>query len=335
MESKQISMQGNKLTDSFGRIHDYLRLSITDRCNLRCTYCMPSNPVFLPHSNVLNLLEIDSLVDSFIALGVNKVRLTGGEPMVRPDFDAIAATLAKKPVSLHLTTNGYFIDEHIAAISECFDSVNVSLDTLKKERFKTITQRNAFDRTLKNIDLLLSKNIPTKVNVVLVRNINDDEIYDFVELTRRLPLEVRFIEFMPFNGNRWNLAQAVPQAEIIRRIEEKYAIEMFDRKVHQTAQKLRVKGSKGVFGLISTVSQPFCADCNRIRITADGKIKNCLFSQHETDIRHLIDDPARLAKAMAEEIQKKHYSYGGKAPMTNSDSQQQYTLNRTMTAIGG
>ncbi len=327
--------ENGEMKDKFGRIHNYLRLSLTDRCNLRCSYCMPVDPVFLPRKSVLQPNEILLLAKRFVELGVNKIRLTGGEPLVRKDFPEIVNGLSKLPVTLHLTTNGYYIDQYIDLIRETMRSVNVSLDTLRPERFQAITQRNAFARTLNNIDRLLAVNIPTKINVVVVRDVNDDEIPDFVNLTRHFPLDIRFIEFMPFQGNRWNLSQTFKQAEILERISQTHTIAPLEAKPNETSRNYRIDHHEGRFGIISTVSDPFCGDCNRIRITADGKLKNCLFSERETDLRSLIDSPERFHAAVRQSIQKKAYSYGGKIPMQNKLSESEYNQNRTMTAIGG
>lgn len=335
MENKQLKKDTYQLVDNFGRKHNYLRLSITDQCNLRCSYCMPSNPVFLPHKNILTRNEIKTLTYELVDLGITKIRLTGGEPLFRKDFAEILTDIAQLPVSLHLTTNGYFVDQHIQLLKKHVRSVNLSLDTLRKDRFQKITQRNAFERTLKNIDLLLDAGIKTKLNVVLVRNVNDDEISEFIALTERNPIEVRFIEFMPFNGNRWKLAQTFSQKEILETIEQNNTILPIEKEQNQTSQRFRVEGNKGTFGIISTVSHPFCSDCNRLRITADGKIKNCLFSSGETELRSLIDKPEELRKCISDIVSRKHFAHGGKAPMNQPNYDRSYNDNRTMTAIGG
>lgn len=335
MEKKQLKKDSYQLVDSFGRKHNYLRLSLTDQCNLRCTYCMPSNPVFMPHKNILSRKEINILSRELVDLGITKIRLTGGEPLFRKDFAEILTDIAQLPVSLHLTTNGYFIDQHIHLLKENIQSVNVSLDTLRKDRFQQITQRNAFERTLKNIDLMLEAGIKTKLNVVVVRNVNEDEISEFIALTEKNPIEVRFIEFMPFSGNRWKLAQTFSQKEILEVIRQKHIILPIEKEENQTAQRFRVEGNKGSFGIISTVSHPFCGDCNRLRITADGKIKNCLFSAGETELRSLIDKPDELRKCISDILSRKHFAHGGKAPMNQAEYDPAYSNNRSMTAIGG
>jgi cyclic pyranopterin phosphate synthase len=335
MEKEHVERNNYKLVDAFGRKHNYLRLSLTDQCNLRCSYCMPVNPVFLPHNTLLTRTEILKLAEEFVALGIDKIRLTGGEPLYRKDFDGILSDLAQFPVSLHLTTNGYFVDRFITPLRKHMTSVNVSLDTLQKDKFKLITQRNAFERTLENIDLLLRNEIKTKINVVVVRNVNDEEIPDFIALMRDHPIEIRFIEFMPFSGNRWKLAQTYPHHDIIEQVKQKFRITPIVKENHQTAQRFSIEGYAGSFGIISTVSHPFCGDCNRIRVTADGKIKNCLFSGDETDLRSLIGRPELLRSTIERIIFRKHFAHGGKAPIKTAEYGNDYNENRTMTAIGG
>ena len=324
------------LTDKFGRVHDYLRISLTDQCNLRCSYCMPVNPVFMPKDRLMSASEIELLASTFVQLGIKKIRLTGGEPLFRKDFDDILKRLARLNVPINITTNGYYLNEHINLIKKNIHSVNISLDTLKPEKFRLITQRNAFERTLENIDLALSHNIRTKINVVLVKNINDEEIPDFIRLTLRYPVEVRFIEFMPFKGNKWQLEQTFSRNEILDRIRNSFIIEPLIGEKHQTSEDFRVIHAHGTFGIISTVTKPFCDSCNRIRITADGKLKNCLFGLDEFDLRPYLKDAVALEQIIRKGILQKHRQYGGHPPM-NIPKAEKYTYadNRTMTAIGG
>lgn len=330
-------MINNKvLTDNFGRIHNYLRLSLTDRCNLRCSYCMPAQPVFLPNKKLLTADEISTLSEVFVSLGVSKIRLTGGEPLLRKDFQQIVEHISRHDVSLHLTTNGYYLDEHIEILGNYFSSVNISLDTLRKDQFSKITQQNAFERTLQNIDLCLDKGLPVKLNVVVIRNVNHNEIIDFVKLTRYYPIEVRFIEFMPFRGNQWKLADTFSRNEIIETIENKFPIEAVENTHNQTAEKFAIKEWAGSIGIISTVSKPFCSECNRIRITAEGKLKNCLFGLKEYNLKPYLNDPAVLKQFILQSLTEKHFSHGGHTPMARSQqAATSYSQNRSMTAIGG
>lgn len=328
--------QSGILSDRFGRIHDYLRISLTDQCNLRCSYCMPVNPVFMKKDKLLPAEEIERLVRVFVKLGIKKIRLTGGEPLFRKDFDDILQRLAKLRIPITLTTNGYYLNEHIDLIEENIHLVNISLDTLHPERFRLITQRNAFERTLENIDLALSRNLRIKINVVVVKNINDDEIPDFIRLTLQYPIEVRFIEFMPFKGNQWQLAQTFTRNEILDRIRNSFSINPLINDRHQTSENFRVADAPGTFGIISTVTKPFCEGCNRIRVTADGKLKNCLFGLDEFDLRPFLNDPNTLEQVIRNAILQKHERFGGHPPMNITPAgNYTYAENRTMTAIGG
>src|SRR5690606_38253407 len=213
-----------KIIDNFGRVHNYLRISLTDNCNLRCFYCMPEEEyAFTPHAKLMQVHEIRKLSKIFVDQGVNKIRLTGGEPLVRKDAPAIIETFSDLPVELAMTTNGIRIDDLISQITRAnFSSINISLDTLKRDKFLQITRRDYFDRVWRNINLLLDKQIQIKLNVVVMKGLNDDELLDFVELTKVHPIEVRFIEFMPFSGNRWSSNQVLTLPEILERIASVY-----------------------------------------------------------------------------------------------------------------
>lgn len=329
-------MNGNcMLTDNFGRKYNYLRLSLTDRCNLRCSYCMPSQPVFMPDKNILDGEEIDKLTSTFVALGIRKVRLTGGEPLIRKDFDSIVKKISRYNASLHLTTNGYYLDKHILILKKYFSSINISLDTLQKDKFIYITQRNALEQILRNIDLCLQKEIPVKLNVVVKRNFNHDELGEFMLLTRDFPVEVRFIEFMPFRGNQWKLEDTFSHQEIILSLKEKFPIEAIQKNQNETAEKYRVKDWPGQIGIISTVSKPFCESCNRLRITAEGKLKNCLFGLKEYDLRPYLNNQESLEKNILESLGEKHLAHGGLDPLTQNSETSGYDQNRCMTSIGG
>ncbi len=323
------------LIDNYGRRHNYLRFSLTDRCNLRCSYCMPSHPVFMPNKKLMTAKEISILTSVFVSLGINKIRLTGGEPLLRKDFDSIVEMISYNNVSLHLTTNAYFLDKHINTLHKHFSSINISLDSLRKERFIEITQRNALEKTLRNIDLCLKEELKIKLNVVVRRNVNHDEIADFVLLTRDYPVEVRFIEFMPFQGNQWKLEDTYPHEEIIKTLQRLYPIESIQKDPDQTAEKYKVKDWQGHIGIISTVSKPFCENCNRIRVTSEGKLKTCLFGLKEYDLKPYLNDAVSLKQFISQSLHEKHYSYGGHTPLAEDNVPLSYYKNRSMTAIGG
>ncbi len=335
MERKSEITKEKYLQDSFGRVHNYLRLSITDRCNLRCSYCMPTDPVFMPVKNILTIEEIDFLCSVFISMGVNKIRLTGGEALARKEFPEIANRVARHNIPLFLTTNGTLIHKHLDLIADTFTSVNISLDTLRKERFASINQRNAFQQTLKNIRLAISNRIALKINMVVIRDSNHDEIIDFVNLTRKYPVEIRFIEFMPFRDNQWNLYRNYSYQEILDLIRSNYKVEKLEKENNATADMFRVKDAPGRFGIIATLTHPFCNTCNRIRVTADGKIKNCLFGLKEYDLRPAMHDEKKLKETIQMAIEEKQRQHGGNSLINQMGDSSCRSFNRTMAAIGG
>ncbi len=267
------------LTDKFDRIHDYLRISLTDKCNLRCSYC---NPVDLPKGYFTGLPrmtaeEIDQIVSVFVKEGVKKIRLTGGEPLVRKDAQEIIERISKYPVKLAISTNGVLIDKYIDIFHRAgIRSVNVSLDSLKREKFFAITKRDEFNRILNNIYLLLRHDFHVKINVVVMKGMNDNELNDFVTWTKDFPLHVRFIEFMPFAGNEWSREKVFAYHQMLDQISTQYEFMKLHDSKHDTDKKYSVPGHQGSFAVISTMSQPFCGGCNRMRLTTDGKMKNCL-----------------------------------------------------------
>lgn len=335
MENYQGVTKYKRIKDSFGRVHNYLRLSLTDRCNLQCSYCMPSTPEFVSSKKLLSADELETLVSLFTDMGVSKIRLTGGEPLVRKDFSEIAERITQFKTSLHITTNGYHIDRYIDVITKSFDSINISLDTLSSDRFEAISHKNYFNKIWDNIQLALSKNIPTKLNVVVVRGSNHDEINRFAELTLKFPLDIRFIEYMPFRGNDWSISQTYTSQEMLRDIQRKYKVEFVGRSENETAEKFKLKNSKGSFGFISTVSHPFCKQCNRIRITADGKLKNCLFGSEEYDLVPFLNDPFSLKNEIIKAFYHKQFAHGGNRFLNGSCLEHKQSDNRCMTAIGG
>lgn len=323
--------------DRFGRVHDYLRISLTDVCNLRCSYCMPDDDYhFMPSSKLMTADEIFQLASLFVQLGVKKIRLTGGEPLVRKDADEILQKLATLPVHLAITTNGTRLNYHISALRTAnIDSVNISLDSLNRERFHLLTKRDQFDLVRSNINLLLQHNIHPKINMVVMKGVNDQEIIDFVEWTMQQPVEVRFIEFMPFSGNHWQMDKVFTWKEILQRIETKFSFEALQHEPNETAKKYKVMGSQGNFAVISTMSAAFCGDCNRIRLTADGKLKNCLFSAHETDLLTPFRNGANIEALIRENILAKAKELGGQFTNDLDKVEAAHIQNRSMISIGG
>ena len=267
------------IKDNFNRVHDYLRISLTDNCNLRCFYCMPEEEYhFTPSSQLMQADEIENIARIFVREGVNKIRLTGGEPLVRKDFASILQKLSKLGVQLTMTTNATRLHEFVQDIKDAgIESLNISLDTLQKDRFILMTKRDQHEQVMRNIQLMLDNGIGVKVNVVVMKGINDEEIIDFVRWTKDSPIHIRFIEFMPFDGNQWNRDKVITLQEILDKVSLEFKYAHIERKAHETAKNYQVEGHKGTFAVISTMSAPFCGDCNRMRLTADGKMKNCLF----------------------------------------------------------
>ena len=328
----------DKTIDSFGRIHDYLRISLTERCNLRCFYCMPEEGVALREkSEFMTAEELIEIAKTFISLGIKKIRLTGGEPLIKKNASLIIKELGKLPVELAITTNGVLVDRFIDVMLEAgISSVNVSLDSLKEEQFNQISRREYFQKIVKNIDLLMKNNFKVKINAVLIKGVNDDEIADFIEWTRNSKIHVRFIEFMPFDGNNWDWEKKVSYDEILQTAELNFGAENIHKlpdEPNKTSRNFKIANALGTFGIISTVTNPFCDTCNRIRLTADGKIKNCLFSQSETDLLKFHRANLPLEPLIAEAIASKQKERGGNKEFNNETAK---TLNnRSMIRIGG
>lgn len=325
------------LKDKHNRQHNYLRISLTDNCNLRCFYCMPEESyAFMPNQQLMQADEILQLAQLFVAQGVNKIRLTGGEPLVRKDAKEIIAALGKLGVELTITTNGtrvhHFIDDFEKA---GIRSVNISLDTLQRDKFNLLTRRDQYDVVRENIDLMLSRNFTVKVNMVVVKGVNDSELLDFVEWTRNIPVHVRFIEFMPFDGNLWKSDKLVTWKEMLTGIQQQFETEPLENGPNDTCKKYKAIGHKGTFAVISTMSAPFCSGCNRIRLTADGKIKNCLFSEEETDLLQALRTGKAVLPLIEQSIQAKHKELGGQFSPQFELIDANTLHNRSMIAIGG
>ena len=325
------------LKDTYNRLHNYLRISLTDNCNLRCFYCMPEEEyVFTPTSQLMQLHEIETLAKIFVKEGVTKIRLTGGEPLVRKDAAEIILALSKLPVTLTLTTNGTRLHEFVEVLQTAHvTSLNISLDTLQAEKFTLVTRRNQFTAVMNNINLLLDKQFHVKINVVVMKGFNDNEIIDFVEWTKHTPVHVRFIEFMPFSGNRWTSNKVFTWREMLEQIESKYTIVRLEDEKHDTAKKYTVPDHKGTFAFITTMSAPFCGDCNRMRLTADGKMKNCLFSKEETDLLKALRNQEEVAPLIHQSIRNKAKELGGQFTPDFEHLHAEDIQNRSMITIGG
>lgn len=325
------------IKDSYNRIHNYLRISLTNNCNLRCFYCMPEEDYnFTPASQLMQASEIDALAKIFVAEGVNKIRLTGGEPLVRKDAADIILALSKLPVQLTLTTNGTRLHQFVDVLQEAqIHSLNISLDTLQPEKFVLITRRDQFQTVWKNIQRLLEKGFHVKVNMVIIKGLNDNEINDFIEWTKDLPVHVRFIEFMPFSGNRWTSNKVITLLEILNTVSKKYEFIPLQGEKHDTAKKYTVPGHAGTFAVISTMSAHFCGDCNRMRLTADGKLKNCLFSKEEMDLLMPLRRGEDVLPLIHQSIRNKARQLGGQLTNDFEHLQANNIQNRSMITIGG
>lgn len=325
------------IVDSYNRIHNYLRISLTDNCNLRCFYCMPEEEYdFTPASRLMQSDEILAISKIFVSLGVNKIRLTGGEPLVRKDAGSIMLSLSKLPVKLTLTTNGSRLHEFADTLAQAgVRSLNISLDTLQSEKFQLITRRDQFKKIYDNIQLLLNRNFHVKVNMVVMKGLNDNEINDFVEWTKHQPVHVRFIEFMPFTGNWWTSNKVFTMQQMLQVIQEKYEVQRLQDEKHDTAKGYTVPGHLGTFAIISTMTANFCGDCNRMRLTADGKMKNCLFSEKETDLLSALRRGEDIIPLIQQSIQSKAKELGGQFTTDFEHLHAEDIHNRSMITIGG
>ena len=280
------------LVDGFGRVHRDLRISVTDRCNFRCTYCMPQEGMtWLPKAEVLTFEELERVARLLtVRHGIESIRLTGGEPTVRAHLPVLVGMLAALPVDLALTTNGATLRSVAPSLADAgLRRVNVSLDSLRPERFAELTRRDQLDDVLDGIDAALEAGLaPVKVNVVVVRGVNDDELIDLARFGRERGVTVRFIEWMPLDGgDTWTNDQVVTQAEIVERVGAVFPLTPI-RRGSEPAERFRYLDDGGEIGIIPSVTRPFCEQCDRIRLTADGQLRSCLFSLEDHDLRSVL-----------------------------------------------
>ena len=320
------------LTDTHGRIHDYLRISLTEKCNLRCHYCMPAEGVPLSPTQI-TLDEIRRFSTLFSALGVSKVRLTGGEPLVRRDLPEIVETLSSDFSQIGVTTNGTLLTRKLPPlVDRGLSHVNISLDSLVPAKNEFITRRpNTTAPALKGLEQAVALGCVTKLNVVAMRNFNDDEFADFAALSQNLPVEIRFIEFMPFDKNDWKTGKFIPQDEIMAKIKERFPeVTPLENDKNSTSRAYQIPGFEGRIGFISSMSKHFCGGCNRLRMTADGHLKVCLFDNGEVNLKELLPTHSdeQLLEVVQSALNKKAYSHGG----INSIIARE---NRPMVRIGG
>ncbi|GAX72649.1 hypothetical protein CEUSTIGMA_g105.t1 [Chlamydomonas eustigma] len=353
-------LKNDVLTDQFSRRHTYLRISLTERCNLRCVYCMPPEGVQLtPGGSLLSTSELLRLASLFVEAGVNKIRLTGGEPTVRPDLIELCRHLSMLSglKTLAMTSNGIKLERQLPELKAAgLNALNISLDTLKAERFEVLTRRKGHDRVIKSIATAVNLGYnPVKVNVVVMRGVNDDEISDFVMLTKDRPINVRFIEYMPFDGNIWRDTKMVTYKEMLERVEQSISRTYSQRKASEecsssgnthlpkilmnrltdpkgeVAKNFKIEGFQGTVSFVTSMTSLFCGDCNRLRLLADGSLKVCLFGANEVSLRDAMrggasDSDIRLIIGAA--VQKKKASHAGMFEIAA-------TANRPMITIGG
>ena len=300
---------------------------------------MPEEGVTLrPKMHFMSTEETVKIAKTFVGLGVNKIRITGGEPLIKKDIENILTQLAALKVDLHLTTNGILIDKYVGLFQKIgLKNINISIDSLNEDRFNTITKRKYFQRILENIKLLIELDFNVKLNVVLIKGVNDDEILDFIALTENWNIEVRFIEFMPFDGNKWDTSKVVSYAQIMDLVQSNYNMSLIKPQqafLNDTSKRFKISNYKGEFGIISSVTNPFCDGCNRLRLTADGKLKNCLFSAKETDLLTELRQGNKIEPLILDSLNDKKKSRAGIDEFTDKNIAI-FEQNRNMTSIGG
>jgi GTP 3',8-cyclase len=329
-------MAREPLIDGHGRRIADLRLSVTDRCNFRCQYCMPAEGLpWLERDAVLRFEEIERIVGLVAQMGVRSVRLTGGEPLVRRDFPVLAGMLAPLVDDLSVTTNGFLLERDAAKlVAAGVNRFNVSIDSLQRDRFFEMTRRDALPQVLRGLAALAAhpEAHPIKVNAVALRGFTEDEVLPFARFAREHPYEVRFIEFMPLDGDRsWTREKVLTGDEIRAAIAVEYPLEAEPREPSATARTYRFADGVGRIGFINPVSEPFCSDCDRIRLTADGKLRTCLFSLNETDLRGPLRAGASdgdLERIVRDAVWRKELKHHVNEPGFIQPA-------RTMSAIGG
>jgi GTP 3',8-cyclase len=307
------------MIDSFGRVVRDMRVSVTDRCNFRCLYCMPEDGLpWVPAEDLLTRDELIRALRVAIDLGVRTVRITGGEPTLRRDLVDMVAALAPLGVELSLTTNGYLMDRLAAPLRDAgLNRVNISVDSLDRDRFKRITRRDGLQRVLRGVEASLEAGLrPVKINAVVVRGFNDDEIVPMARWARDLGVELRFIEFMPLDApGDWTRDQVVPAGEVLAKLDDELGLEPPDTSAERgsaPAERYRYRDGNGSVGIIASVTRAFCAQCDRVRLTADGQIRTCLFAETEYDLRTVLragSDDELVARCYLDAVARKQWGH--------------------------
>ncbi len=326
------------LRDAHGRPISDLRVSVTDRCNFRCQYCMPADGLpWLERDEILSFEEIERVVRLMVSLGIEDVRLTGGEPLVRRDLPTLVGMLSSIAgiADLSLTTNAYLLERDADALVQAgIKRVNVSIDSLARDRFFQMTRRDALPQVLRGLEAIGRHEgvRPIKVNAVAMRDFTEGEVAGFVELARTSDYQVRFIEFMPLDADHaWSSDQVLTGEEIRELIEREHAMVELEREPSATARVFRFADGRGEIGFVNPVSEPFCSDCNRLRLTAEGKLRTCLFSVHETDLRGPLRDGAsdgEIERIVRDAVWRKELKHHVGEPGFRPPP-------RSMSAIGG
>jgi cyclic pyranopterin phosphate synthase len=325
------------LTDTFGRVHNNLRISVTDRCNLRCTYCMPEEVTFMDRAELLTYEEMVRFVRVAVTLGIDKVRLTGGEPLMRRDLPRLVSLLGQVEGlrDIGLTTNGILLADQAQALYDAgLRRINVSLDALDPERFRQLARRDGLDRVLAGIFTAKRAGFhPIKINAVSIRGVTEAEVVPLARFAREHGLEMRFIEYMPIGADQWERSKVYFAHEILDQLEQAVAplVPVEDYDPRAPAMEFRYTDGGGRVGIIASVSRPFCMSCNRIRLTADGKLRNCLFALNEVDVKSLLRGGAGDAEIAALIRQNVHDKWEGH----EINTARFVKPLRTMHAIGG
>lgn len=330
------------LTDRFGRVHDYLRISVTDRCNLRCLYCMPEEGMdFTESENLMSYDQIVEVVEAGAALGITKLRITGGEPLIRPGLDGLISRLSaiNGIRDIALTTNGIFLAKQAEALKAAgLNRVNISLDTLDSSRFRFIARRGELKRVMEGIEAAAAVGFdPIKLNCVLLKEVNEDEIADFLKLAYDQPMHVRFIEYMPIGHADENWKKHYLPLTRVLEVAEREGYEISRRtNVHGNgpSDDWQMKGARGSFGLIHPISDHFCSNCNRLRLTADGSIKPCLYWVDELNVKDAFGHPEEMQRLLLRAMDIKPENHEMAAKLADG-AQTHVPTERRMSQIGG
>jgi len=332
----------NKLIDNYGRQHRDLRVSLTDRCSLRCSYCMPHDfSDWLKSEHLLNTDELMLIIESAVAIGIEEVRLTGGEPLLRADIVEIVSRISSlpNPPKLSLTTNGLRLAELAKPLADArLERINVSLDTLDRARFKTLTYRDRIDDVFAGLNAAREAGLsPIKINAVLLQGINDDEAPSLLTWALAEGFSLRFIEQMPLDaGGIWNRETMVTASTVLAALSQQFDLKAATDRGSSPAEEFYINGTQDTVGIIASVTQPFCGACDRLRLTSDGQLRSCLFSLEEMDLRSVVRNPALSPEEISREISARFYkALAGKLPGHGINDVAFIQPRRPMSAIGG